>query len=667
MGVGESKNIKKEICILGHGTPTTKREIDELYTNESSMCKIVFQDIEDGKTLNKSGTGFFCEIDDDNIPFKKALFTNNHVLNENRIHINNEFKFYYLKKLKIIKITEERKRFTNKDLEYTCIEIFDSDKINNFFKIDKEIFNNKKNIIDKEIFILQYANGGELAHGLGTIGDINDNIIFHSVATSGGSSGSPLIKRYNINLVLGIHFGGEVAKSNYATPFDIIIKDIIDKVSYNKKNIINNNNSIEYINKINLIYYKKYNEEEDNKIFGEKFVENNKDNITLIINGDQNKLVSKYTLKEGENNIQMIIKKPLTNIEYIFYSCKSLNNIEGLEYLNTEKINNFSYMFCRCSSLSDIKGLKNWNVSNGNNFSGMFLGCSSLSNIEALENWNVSNGNNFSGMFSGCLSLEDIKGLQNWKVLNGNNFSFMFHECSSLSDIKELKNWNVSKGNDFCSMFYECSSLLDIKALENWNVTNGNNFSFMFYECTSLSDIKALENWNVSNGNNFSRMFLGCSSLLNIKGIEKWEVSNGNNFALMFWGCSSLSNIITLRNWNVSNGYNFSYMFSWCSSLSDIKGLENWNVSNGNNFKSMFEGCKSLSDINALQNWNVSNGNNFSKMFEFCRLALGLQSLQNWNVSKGANCHHMFKYICNKSKILKAIHNWNVYKEDMFN
>ena len=135
-----------------------------------------------------------------------------------------------------------------------------------------------------------------------------------------------------------------------------------------------------------MIYYKKYNEEEDNKIFGAKFVENNKDNLTLIINGDQNKLVNKYILKEGENNIQMIIRKALTNIEYMFYSCKSLKNIDELEYLNTEKINNFFYMFDRSSSLKDNKGLEIWNVSNGNNFSGMFLGCQSLSNIEALEN-----------------------------------------------------------------------------------------------------------------------------------------------------------------------------------------------------------------------------------------------------------------------------------------
>ena len=42
------------------------------------------------------------------------------------------------------------------------------------------------------------------------------------------------------------------------------------------------NDNIEHRNNINIIYYKKNN---DNNIFGIKFVENNKDNIKLIIDG----------------------------------------------------------------------------------------------------------------------------------------------------------------------------------------------------------------------------------------------------------------------------------------------------------------------------------------------------------------------------------------------
>ena len=540
-------------------SPIAKDEYDELYSYESALCKIKFVKIEDGKAKTASGTGFFCEINDINIPFRQALFTNNHVLDENSININKQIEFEYCGEQKKIEITNRRK-FTNEKLDYTCIEINDLDKINKFFNIDKTIFSDKNSLINKDLFILQYPHG-TLSIDKGKILDINNNTIEHKIPTQFGSSGSPLIKRYSNNLVVGIHCGAKIKNEtkeiecNLATPFDAIIEDMIYQLIQNK------NKAKEYRNTINLIYNKKSENNYSNRIFGEDFVKNNEKNISLIINGERSELAKEYRLKIGKNNIQMIIKNELINLHSMFEYAESLENIEELQYLNTEKVNNFSSVFSNCLSLSDIK---------------------------ALENWNVSNGNNFSCMFSYCSLLSDIKALENWDVSNGNNFSHMFSQCSSLSDIKALQKWDVSNGNNFLGIFSYCSSLSDIKALENWNVSNGNNFSWMFSYCKSLSDVKPLENWNVLNGNTFYSMFSGCSSLSDIKALENWKVSNGNNF---------------------------SYMFNECSSLSDIKPLQNWNVSNGNNFKGMFYYCSSLSDVKPLQKWKVSSKKYFSKMF----------------------------------------------------
>ena len=365
-------------------------------------------------------------------------------------------------------------------------------------------------------------------------------------------------------------------------------------------------------------------------IFGEKFVENNKKRIDLMINGIKHKLINKYKLKKGENIIEIIIKNKIINLEYMFYECSKLKNIEELKYLNTNEVNNFSFMFSGCSLLSNIKSLENWNVSNGKNFSDMFCGCESLSDIKSLENWNVSNGKDFSFMFCGCESLSDIKSLENWNVSNGNIFSGMFYRCSSLLHLKSLENWNVSNGKDFSYMFEGCSSLLHLKSLENWNISGGGRFCQMFNGCSSLSDIKSLENWNVSNGYDFSYMFSNCSLLSDIKSLENWNVSNGKNFSNMFSDCSLLSDIKSLENWNVSNGKDFSFMFFGCNSLSDIKSLENWNVSNGEKFPFMFYGCSLLSDIKSLENWNVSNGKDFCCMFEECSSLLDIKSLEKW-------------------------------------
>ena len=230
--MGTSGSTKKEIM----PEPITKSEKDALYYFGSAMCKIS-KTKEHNQTIDGFGMGFFCEINDNNIPFKKVLFTNNHILNKNSIEINKEIIFENCGKIKRIKIAKNRRTFTNEELDYTCIEIFDIDNINNFFSIDKAIFDNKDVLINKEIFIFKYPNDGQLAHDSGKIMDIDNNIIEHCVDTTNGSSGSPLIKRYFTNLVIGIYFGGQKIKKkikkfyNIATPFDVIIEDIKNQLS----------------------------------------------------------------------------------------------------------------------------------------------------------------------------------------------------------------------------------------------------------------------------------------------------------------------------------------------------------------------------------------------------------------------------------------------------
>ena len=101
--------------------------------------------------------------------------------------------------------------------------------------IDETLFNDKEALKKRDIFILQYPEGNLRFH-CGKILDIQNNLIKHSVPTKGGSSGSPLIKRYNNNLIVGIHFGAKINEDNcnLAIPFDVIIKDIIHKVPKGK-------------------------------------------------------------------------------------------------------------------------------------------------------------------------------------------------------------------------------------------------------------------------------------------------------------------------------------------------------------------------------------------------------------------------------------------------
>ena len=129
---------KKECILEGQNGPITKEEIFKLFELEKCMCKIDFEGIVKNKKKNINGTGFFCEIENKNLPMKYCLFTNNHVFNEENIQLIKKIKFeYYTKPFlrgakyeeREIKLTPDRKVFTNKELDYTCIEIFEWDNI----------------------------------------------------------------------------------------------------------------------------------------------------------------------------------------------------------------------------------------------------------------------------------------------------------------------------------------------------------------------------------------------------------------------------------------------------------------------------------------------------------------------------------------------------------
>ena len=502
---------------------------------KNSICKI----------YKCNGTGFFC-----NIPYKygyfKALITNYHIINNVYINHNQIIKISINDDKEELDIEiKNRKIYLSDKYDITIIEIKNTDKIKvNYLELDDNIFkaNSEFYYENSSIYALQYPNMNKASVSYGILRKIESNIITHTCCTQPGSSGSPILNLTN-NKVIGIH--GEATKFNYNV--GSFIKSPINEFIQNggQSNQINlNNNIIKEMNnkniKPNMIEYNGFNNNNNNeinlmyftqkegseRIFGDKFVENNKKNIDLIINGAKTNLIGECKLRQGENNIKLLIKNKIINLEYMFNECKCLKKIDGLKYLDTKDITSFDHIFNGCSLLSNINGLYNWNVSKSSCFSFMFCGCSSLSDINGLSNWDVSNANNFKYMFCDCSSLSNVNDLQNWNVSNVNSFSFMFCECKSLSNINGLQNWNVSNAKNFEGMFRGCSSLSDLDGLQKWNVSNVNNFSWMFYKCTSLSNINGLQNWNISNSKDFSWMFSECPSSLNIKSLLKWNISD---------------------------------------------------------------------------------------------------------------------------------------------
>ena len=100
--------IERQGGTLIMADPILQSETEELYKRENSMCSINFETHLDGITKNDGlGTGFFCKFNSDYIPFKKALFTNNHILDKESIKTGKTIKFQYQKKILQLKLQKK--------------------------------------------------------------------------------------------------------------------------------------------------------------------------------------------------------------------------------------------------------------------------------------------------------------------------------------------------------------------------------------------------------------------------------------------------------------------------------------------------------------------------------------------------------------------------------
>ena len=355
--------IQPEADIYNKEGPVNKNEIIELFKMETSMCKIYFESTENNQLKIGKGTGFFCEIDDENIPIKYGLFTNNHILNESRIEVGSfiNTKIFDKKNNEYInkefKITKERKTITNKELDYTCIELFEKDGIKDFFKIDKDALNVDKNLLkENEIFILQFLEENEISFSMGKILSVRDIKLIYNASTKEGASGSPIIRRTISNNILGIHCGSEkkdenqnkakkYASFNAGILFDLILNDI--KIQILEKNL---NNPILKVNNIN----ENINENEDVNLNSN---DNKNEKVNVSPNYSPKKINIPYSEYKDVNSglFETSLKLKNNKIINIIYYNENIENIDIIikETCYFKKKTNGAFILC--TNLESLK------------------------------------------------------------------------------------------------------------------------------------------------------------------------------------------------------------------------------------------------------------------------------------------------------------------------
>ena len=466
-----------------------------------SICKIEYY----LDNIKHNGTGFFMELLDLG---KKVLITNFHVISERVINEQKEINLILENdKEKRIKLDKNKRliKCFNKPIDAVIIEILDSDSLKDdvlFLFYDLNIFNGYEQYKGEDIIILQHPLGKDIHCGIGKIIDYNNFQFHHSADTDFGSSGSPIILYKNF-FVVGIHKGADrKSKYNIGTFFHIIIDQIknIDTIQnntpfnskletdinrsniindinrnhinndINKKQIINSNNQEQTKKNINdkdkrnnneliLIFKKVFG---NFRLFGDPFIEHNKNNCKLIINGKEIELCEYFKDNNDTLEVKFIRTKQITDLSYMFFN-SYLIEIKNLLYLSSKYITNMESMFQKCKYITSLPDeFSDFDTSNVTNMGSMFCFCTNLEKLPDISKWNTNNVKDMRCMFEKCKSLKVAPDISKWNIKNVIYMQQLFSECISLEYIPNISQIHIQNNCEINRIFYKCNEKLDI-------------------------------------------------------------------------------------------------------------------------------------------------------------------------------------------------------------
>lgn len=327
----------------------------------------------------------------------------------------------------------------------------------------------------------------------------------------------------------------------------------------------------------------------------------------------------------------------ITDMSELFNNDGALQNISGLENLDTSSVTTFSKMFMTCyASELDLSNIANWDTSNVTNMSYMFYNNNpSLGRYKKdldLSHWDVSKVSNMDYMFryfaaksvySGYEYSENTLNISGWDLSGLTSCTSMFENSGfKYIDAHDAKlcgpfrfyapaittlNLRNSDTSDLSptntGMFYNCSKLKTLD-ISSWDLSNHKSFYGWFQGCSSLEYIRFNENGIGNSAVNLEDMFNGCSSLKYVD-CAIFDTSNVVSFYRMFKGCTSME-YINLSNFDFSSlaftsNKPLGEMFKDCTNLKHIWCSADLSSLTASWSTDMFSGCTSLSGIDGIE------------------------------------------------------------------
>ena len=298
-----------------------------------------------------------------------------------------------------------------------------------------------------------------------------------------------------------------------------------------------------------------------------------------------------------------------TSCYYWFSECKNLTDIEGIEYLNTEKVTNMNSMFDRCSALT-LLDLTSFNTAKVSDMRYMFMGCNTLTTIFVSDKFVTDQVTSGDNMFHMCINL--IGAIEYDGSKSDHNFANY-----------ETGYFTPEGGFHAYAEFDEGTGTLTFrrgasKPAGAYDLYAGIYYPGWWYgQREKIKTVVFDASFANARPTSCYCWFSGCNNLTEIKGIEYLNTENVTNMQEMFNACSKLTSL-NLTSFNTAEVTNMSYMFKSCKALTSLD-LTSFNTAEVENMTEMFSNCTALTTIYASNKFVTTKVSSGSEMFKDCK------------------------------------------------
>ena len=360
-----------------------------------------------------------------------------------------------------------------------------------------------------------------------------------------------------------------------------------------------------------------------------------------------------------------------------------LNQIEGIENLNTENVKDMRDMFYDCSGLISLD-VTHFNTANVKNMSFMFSLCNKLKEIYVSDKFVTDDVIDSKYMFSYCGSLSgDIDwtsdkatdktyaktdggyfrdkaydnrpwvkyadgtltfrcgykktlGENEYELNSGKNQPKWETNYNNISQVVFEASFANARPTNCYAWFQNFENLKQIEGIENLNTANVTDMSYMFKNCSNLAKLD-VTHFNTAKVTTMNSMFTRCSNLAELD-VTHFNTANVTNMYEMFNGCSNLVKL-DVTHFNTAKVTTMFGMFTRCSNLVELD-VTHFNTAEVTDMSYMFYDCSNLAELD-VTHFNTAKVTIMNGMFSGCSNLTELD-LTHFNTANVTNMYAMF-------------------------